>query len=364
MDITYNLRSQQKLAFALIIAMLFFVVMIVMSLFIFLLSPKESVSHLFIMVFMLGFIGSIIVFGVAYYFLKDTQLIIKKTGMHTTNRLLSLHPQFATIDFHPDMNLYKVEDIGKTMLGPLAKLDKNLQKNDTVFAFVDKQKSPKQIFMMSNNIWEIENIDLLESQLNQLGLTVEVVQAKAFIEEFMPQMADLGKKAGYLAYGCLVPISMAFVIFSFFDTWSTIYYGAFNDVLWLVFFMILFMSIWYIKTNVKQLFAHIMVGGLFALSMVFFTVVSITAIVPILGKDMPLTFEYTKTNEFKEEIWTARENAKLKIFCVQKNDKNTETKPAIQKTTAKTWFFIIRVDGKKMLCPHGRYLSDAMLPHE
>lgn len=371
MKITYNLRSLPKIAFSLILAVLVFVLISISSMALLFPASADQSADFFLHAMLFGGLISAVTFGICYYFLKNTQLIIDKTGMRTNSKLLSFHPQFATINFHSHMSLYKVENIGKTMLGRFAKLDKGLQKHDTLFAFVDRHKTPKKVFMMSNNIWEIDDIHLLENQLAQLGLTIETAQAKDFIEEFFPQMADLGKKAGHIAFGALIPLVGAMLILNYYDTWSTIYYGSFKNILWLVLFVSAAWALWYIKTNKKQLSAHIMVAGLFGMCFTMLFLAGALAMTPKLGTDLPLTFEYTKTNDFKEETWTAKENSKLKIFCTTKQlhgksdkDKPTIAKPNIQKTTARQWFSIIRVDGKKTLCPHGRYLSDAVLPHE
>lgn len=365
MEIKYNLRTQSKIAFSLILGLLAFIVVGLIAAKFLLFSADEQINDIFFQIVLFATLGSAATSALAYYLLKDTKLIINKEGVTSTSKLMNLHPQFSPLNFRQDIQIYKVADCGKTMLGNIAKLDNSLKQNDTLIAFVDREKTPKKVFMMSNNVWEVEDIALLEQQLKQIGLDIKTMNVKAFIDEFIPQMADLGKKAGYIAYGCLIPIAIAFVIFSFFDQWSTIYYGGFTHLLWVVFFTTLMLSLWYIKTNIKQMIAHIMVAGLFGLSMVFLIVVSVTAITPTLGDDLPLAFKYTETNKFKEETWTAIENPKLKIYCKTDHRNNDViVKPDIQKTTAKKWFSIIRVDGKKTLCPHGRYLSDAMLPHE
>lgn len=383
MQITYNLKSSQKLGFSYSLALSVWFWLFLMTLYIDLFSTSNGI---FQQGMIFSIVIAIIVFVVTYYCLvKNLKLIIDESGIRITSKLLSLRhgklfglqPHFAyflPIRFDSKLHIYRLQDCIQTNLSYL--VDENdviWQKEDTLFAFVNRHKKSTQVFLISNTIWEIEDINLLGRQLNQLGLTAEVEQAQVFIEEFMPELSGLGKKAMYIAFASIV-LFVSILIVTSYDAWSTIYYGWFGSIVWLVLLIFAALAFWYIKTYKQHLSAHILIASLFAMCFTLLFLTSLLAITAKVGTDLPLTFEYTETNEFKEETWTATENPKLKIFCntnknnkqvkmKQGNDKISLNKPDVQKTTAKKWFSIIRVDGSS-LCPHGVYLSDAMLPHE
>lgn len=383
MQITYNLKSSQKLGFSYSLALSVWFWLFLMTLYIDLFSTSNGI---FQQGMIFSIVIAIIVFVVTYYCLvKNLKLIIDESGIRITSKLLSLRhgklfglqPHFAyflPIRFDSKLHIYRLQDCIQTNLSYL--VDENdviWQKEDTLFAFVNRHKKSTQVFLISNTIWEIEDINLLGRQLNQLGLTAEVEQAQVFIEEFMPELSGLGKKAMYIAFASIV-LFVSILIVTSYDAWSTIYYGWFGSIVWLVLLIFAALAFWYIKTYKQHLSAHILIASLFAMCFTLLFLTSLLAITAKVGTDLPLTFEYTETNEFKEETWTATENPKLKIFCntnknnkqvkmKQGNDKISLNKPDVQKTTAKKWFSIIRVDGSS-LCPHGVYLSDSMLPHE
>lgn len=383
MQITYNLKSSQKLGFSYSLALSVWFWLFLMTLYIDLFSTSNGI---FQQGMIFSIVIAIIVFVVTYYCLvKNLKLIIDESGIRITSKLLSLRhgklfglqPHFAyflPIRFNSKLHIYRLQDCIQTNLSYL--VDENdviWHKKDTLFAFVNRHKKSTQVFLISNTIWEIADINLLGRQLNQLGLTVEVEQAQVFIEEFMPELSGLGKKAIYIAFASVV-LFVSILIVTSYDAWSTIYYGWFGSIVWLVLLTFATLAFWYIKTYKQHWSAHILIASLFAMCFTLLFLTSLLAITAKVGTDLPLTFEYTETNEFKEETWTATENPKLKIFCntnknnkqvkmKQGNDKISLNKPDVQKTTAKKWFSIIRVDGSS-LCPHGVYLSDSMLPHE
>lgn len=383
MQITYNLKSSQKLGFSYSLALSVWFWLFLMTLYIDLFSTSNGI---FQQGMIFSIVIAIIVFVVTYYYLvKNLKLIIDESGIRITSKLLSLRhgklfglqPHFAyflPIRFNSKLHIYRLQDCIQTNLSYL--VDENdviWHKKDTLFAFVNRHKKSTQVFLISNTIWEIADINLLGRQLNQLGLTVEVEQAQVFIEEFMPELSGLGKKAIYIAFASVV-LFVSILIITSYDAWSTIYYGWFGSIVWLVLLTFATLAFWYIKTYKQHWSAHILIASLFAMCFTLLFLTSLLAITAKVGTDLPLTFEYTETNEFKEETWTATENPKLKIFCntnknnkqvkmKQGNDKISLNKPDVQKTTAKKWFSIIRVDGDS-LCPHGVYLSDSMLPHE
>lgn len=383
MQITYNLKSSQKLGFSYSLALSVWFWLFLMTLYIDLFSTSNGI---FQQGMIFSIVIAIIVFVVTYYCLvKNLKLIIDESGIRITSKLLSLRhgklfglqPHFAyflPIRFNSKLHIYRLQDCIQTNLSYL--VDENdviWHKKDTLFAFVNRHKKSTQVFLISNTIWEIADINLLGRQLNQLGLTVEVEQAQVFIEEFMPELSGLGKKAIYIAFASVV-LFVSILIITSYDAWSTIYYGWFGSIVWLVLLTFATLAFWYIKTYKQHWSAHILIASLFAMCFTLLFLTSLLAITAKVGTDLPLTFEYTETNEFKEETWTATENPKLKIFCntnknnkqvkmKQGNDKISLNKPDVQKTTAKKWFSIIRVDGDS-LCPHGVYLSDSMLPHE
>lgn len=383
MQITYNLKSSQKLGFSYSLALSVWFWLFLMTLYIDLFSTSNGI---FQQGMIFSIVIAIIVFVVTYYCLvKNLKLIIDESGIRITSKLLSLRhgklfglqPHFAyflPIRFNSKLHIYRLQDCIQTNLSYL--VDENdviWHKKDTLFAFVNRHKKSTQVFLISNTIWEIADINLLGRQLNQLGLTVEVEQAQVFIEEFMPELSGLGKKAMYIAFASVV-LFVSILIVTSYDAWSTIYYGWFGSIVWLVLLIFAALAFWYIKTYKQHWSAHILIASLFAMCFTLLFLTSLLAITAKVGTDLPLTFEYTETNEFKEETWTATENPKLKIFCntnknnkqvkmKQGNNKISLNKPDVQKTTAKKWFSIIRVDGSS-LCPHGVYLSDSMLPHE
>lgn len=355
MDMSLKYKLLKRNAFALSLALSIIPLIISLSLFlVWLFSDIENIDETMLLRFTtLPFLLMAIVFVLAYIYIKESELIIDIKGVRTSNKLLSLFSSFKSIEFDTDTKFFKIDDFVKTINSNRAKeLGLDLQENDSVIAVINHKNNKR--LLISDNAWTINDLSEIETWLNNHGFCVESTNTQEFINEYIPQLGDLGKKAGFFAYASIVAIVLCIII-SAFDGWSTIDYGNFRDTLWIIFAVLFSISFIIMYQNKTQAVLHALVAGLFSICAVILVLVTAVTVIPFVGMKSNMDFTYVETNKHKEEKWTSEKNPKLNFLCKQSKAEKLKQHAEIAK-----FFGLVRVN-PKTLCKDSKFLSNAEL---
>ncbi len=311
------------------------------------------------------FVFFLIVF---YQFIKKAEVIFDNDGIRVSSGLLNWLPEFAPITFNDSMTVTKVTEINHKTTILLARLfNQKITKKTTIISLVIEKKilllgSFKKQHIISKDKWQIDDFDELSDWFLDQGFTVKILNEKQSETKYLWQQAQMSKSADYCAYATIATLIMSFITAYFFYDWSTIYYGNFKYILWLVLFVVAIVA-YFIMSRDKQ--AHAIIDGsvaiLLSLSSTLLLLLLTLSAVPIIGKQSELTFEYQKRdyNHDKEEIWVATDNPQLQFRC-----KNSQAKDlAPQKVITVQFGSIIRINSKG-LCAKSKFIHDGGLPHK
>lgn len=320
----YNLRPKQQKAFVLVATLVpFYLMMFLVIITLFISHTLFRVlftSPIIFILIALTLISSFFIFFKAKKTMPTVELLVDEYGVRTNSHWLGLIPNFTPVKWQNNLAAIQAENFGKKMLGALARFDKNLKEYDTAILIVEKKLVDKPRFIISNAVWEIDDLNELKQLLAYYNFPVEVTSTDDTIKKYVPQAADMGKQAGTLAYSSVGLLAIGFGILLL-DKYATLEFGYLKYIL--MAFGALTAALgyrWITKTNPDNK-NGIIVLLIFVPMAVFCFFSLILTISPLLAEKTNLTFKF-KESKPKYAVWVQKDEPKHEIFCTEIDPKN------------------------------------------
>lgn len=265
-----------------------------------------------------------------YFFLKITlkpkieaiALIIDDKGIRTNSGFLSKLPNATPILFKDIDRIDYAENLVQEMTGKLlSKGDPYLKEfNKTLIVHASKKErfgKISQKFMIAQNMWEIDDFDELLAIFEKYGHTPSNIDNQTYIKDNVPQLQELGKRSGHLAYGSFFLFIIMGALF-YVDKVITLDFGNMSSIFMGVAVLVGIIGLYYVYHENKEwqgavslvLFAPMTTGFLFSL---------VLFLSPFVGQSHSVAFK------LQDGKWQTEFNQKpLEIEC-QKNQTNTDS---------------------------------------
>ncbi|MDO4426654.1 MAG: hypothetical protein Q4B88_00850 [Moraxella sp.] len=316
----YPIRKKQANAYLMAITLpILYIIPTLISIFL----PKDNSSFSW-QNFMISMgTGFVLYFLVRAYFkpkINAITLIIDDKGIRTNSNFLNKLPNSTPILLKDIDKIDYAENLVQEMQGKLlSKGDPYLKDfNKTLIIHASKKQHRIKIsqkFMIAQNMWEIDNFDELLAIFAKYGHTPSNINNQTYIKENMPQLQELGKHSGHLAYGSFFLFIIIGVLF-YVDKFITLDFGNISSIFMGVAVLVGIFGLYYVYHENKEwqgavslvLFVPMMTGFLFSL-MLFLS--------PFVGQSHPVEFK------LQGGKWQSEFNQQpLEIEC-QKNQTNT-----------------------------------------
>ncbi|UZA42670.1 hypothetical protein LP090_10860 [Moraxella bovis] len=267
-------------------------------------------------------IGLVFYFLVRAYFkpkMYGIALIIDDKGIRTNSNFLNKLPNSTPILLKDIDRIDYAENSIQELQGKLlSKGDPYLKNfNKTLIIHASKKErfgKISQKFMISHHMWEIDNFDELLTVFAKYGHTPTAIDNQTYIKDNMPQLQELGKRSGYLAYSSFFLFIIMGVLF-YFDKFITLDFGNMSSIFMGVAVLVGIMGLYYVYHENKEwqgavsLVLFVPITTVFIFSVMLF-------LSPFVGRSHLVDFD------FKGGKWQTNFNQKpLEIEC-QENQTN------------------------------------------
>lgn len=285
--------------------------------------------------------------------LNNLALMIDKDGIRTNSNFLNKLPNSTPISLTEIDRIEYTENLIQAMMGKyLTKADPYLKDYNKCLIIHASQKtkfgqSPKK-FIIAQNMWQINDFNKLIAFFTTMGMPItQPTNNQQVIKENFPQMQDLGKRSGYLAYACLFLMVIAGGLLIYVDTFMTLEFGNIQFVAMVVACVIAIMGGYYLYSENNDIKGFVVLP-LFVLMATFFMMSVVLVLSPMAGKEMRVDFD------IKGGKWHSEYNQiPLEIEC-KKNKTNTASDG---KVTIIDSLGMIRIsfDELETLCNNGEF---------
>lgn len=274
-----------------------------------------------------------------YFYAKnkvnDLALIIDERGIRTNSGWLGLVPNLSPLTWQPQLKAVQIDNFTQTLMGNsntkfLTRFDRTLAMYDKVIMVIDPRLGVKPRFAISNTIWQIEDLDEVKQLLAYYQLPVASHATNEDLRAYLPQMADMGKRAGQLAYASIGLLVVGFGLL-FFDKYATLDFGNLKAFLIGCGVVITLAGGWWIVTDKAKNYGGLVVLMIFTPMAVFCLFALILLISPLFSTASQATFAF-KESKKDHAVWVQTDNLEHEISCTEVNppDKSNRTIPAIQ----------------------------------
>ncbi len=304
-------------------------------------------------------VGFLFCFLARLYFkpkIDNIALIIDDKGIRTNARLLNKLPNSNPILFKDIDRVDYTENLVQEMFGKhLSKTDpylKDFNKALIVHASKkDKFGKTSQKFMIAQNVWQIDDFDDVVSIFIKHGHTPKFIDNQSYIKANNPQLQDLGKRSGHLAYSSLFLLILMGVLF-YIDKFITLDFGHISTIYFGVAILVAVAGFYYIYRENKQvqgsvsLIIFVPMATLFLLSVMLL-------LSPWMGQSHLVQFN-VQGNKWQTQF----NNTPIYVECKQKpilsNDKANEGKVNIIQTLG---MIRISFDEIHKICHNGKFIK-------
>lgn len=303
--------------------------------------------------------------GLLFYFLTrlyfkpkidNIALIIDDKGIKTNSRLLNKLSNSNPILFKDIDRVDYAENLVQEMFGKyLSKSDPYLKDfNKTLIVHASKKdKSGKisQKFMIAQNMWQIDDFDDVMSIFIKHGHTPTFIDNQSYIKANNPQLQDLGKRSGHLAYSSLFLMILMGVLF-YIDKFITLDFGHMSTIYFGVAILVAMIGFYYIYGENKQLRGSVSLVIFVPIATLFlFSVMLLLS--PWMGQ-----MHLVKFNLHGNKWQTQFNNTSIHVECKQKpilsNDKANEGKVNVIQTLG---MVRISFDEIHKICHNGKFIK-------
>ncbi|WP_066802294.1 hypothetical protein [Moraxella oblonga] len=299
-------------------------------------------------------ISFVFYFLVRWYFkekIDNITLIIDDKGIRTNSKFLNKLPNSTPILLKDIDKIDYTENLVQEMMGKLlSKSDPYLKEfNKTLIVHASKKQHRIKIsqkFMIAQNMWEIDNFDELLALFAKYGHTPTIIDNQAYIKDNAPQLQDLGKRSGHLAYLSFFLFIVMGVLF-YVDKFITLDFNNMSSIFMGVAVLVGVFGLYYVYNENKELqgaislilFVPMATGFLFSL---------LLFISPMLAQSHSVQFKLQGgkwQNEFNQKP--------LKIECQEnKTNINSDGKVSIIQSLG---MIRISFDEINKLCHNGKF---------
>lgn len=249
-------------------------------------------------------------------------LIIDDKGVRTNSNFLNKLSHSTPILFKDIDKIDYAENLIQEIQGKLlSKGDPYLKDfNKTLIIHASKKQhrlKVSQKFMIAQNVWEIDDFDELLAIFEKYGHTPSNIDNQTYIKDNVPQLQELGKRSGHLAYGSFFLFLIMGVLF-YVDKFITLDFNNMSSIFMGVAVLVGIFGLYYVYHENKEwqgavslvLFVPITTAFIFS-AMLFLS--------PFVGQSHPVEFK------LQGGKWQTNFNSKpLEIEC-QENQTNTDS---------------------------------------
>lgn len=264
-----------------------------------------------------------------YFYAKnrvdDLALIIDEQGVRTNSRWLGLVPNFTPIKWQHQLKAIQIDNFTQRAMGKSIKkfsirFDNTLELYDKVILIIDPHRGKKPQFAISNTIWQIEDLKEVEALLSHYQVPVTNNASDDILRAYVPQLADMGKRAGVLAYSSIGLLIVGFGLL-FLDKYATLEFGYLKPFLIGCGVIITLAGGWWLLKDKAKNYGGLVVLMIFTPMAVFCLFALILLISPIFATTTQATFAFKESKKDYAK-WVQTDNPEHEVFCNENNPPN------------------------------------------